>query len=217
MVNTTNTRQSDNLCRHCRPGLDFERFRGDLFQRQVATIPVGVGDIVVKEPVELCFVEDDHVVEQLSTHGGYPALRDAVLPRRPPSGAHNFHAPRFKFLGHDPAVLAVPVKDQVTRCCIERKALPVPTDDCLGFDDDEGLLEADNRVGDGSGLGRHGVDVSFVVLVVRTDVQRFIPDHECAASPGIKAHGALHAPRGKNLEHALGARADTFDTSVVTS
>ena len=81
MVNTTNAGQSDHLGRGCRPGLNFARFRGVLFQGQVAAILVVVPDIVVQEPAQLCFVEDDHMVQQLPADAGYPTLCDAVLPR----------------------------------------------------------------------------------------------------------------------------------------
>ncbi len=44
IVNATNTGRSDNLGRGCRPGLDFAWFKGVLFQRQLAAIPVMVRD-----------------------------------------------------------------------------------------------------------------------------------------------------------------------------
>ncbi len=81
MVNTTNAGQSDNLGRGCRPGLGFARFRGVLFQGQVAAILVVVPGIVLQEPAQVCFVEDDRMVQRLPADAGYPTLCDAVLPR----------------------------------------------------------------------------------------------------------------------------------------
>ncbi len=80
VVNSTNTGQSDNLGRGCRRGLDFARFRGVLFQGRVAAILVVVPDIVVQEPAQVCFVEDDRMVQRLPADAGYPTLCDAVLP-----------------------------------------------------------------------------------------------------------------------------------------
>ncbi len=69
MVNSTSARQSDNLGRGCRPGLDFARFRGVLVQRQVAAIAVVVCDVFGQEPAQMGFVENDHMGEQACTYG----------------------------------------------------------------------------------------------------------------------------------------------------
>src|SRR4030095_9661887 len=42
-----------------------------------------VVDILTDQPIEMGFVERDDVVEQLASTTAHPALRDAVLPRRP--------------------------------------------------------------------------------------------------------------------------------------
>ena len=81
MVNSTNTGQSDNLGRGCRPALDFAPFRGVLVQGQAAAIAVVVCDVFGQEPAQMGFVENDHMGEQLRTYGRNPALRHSVLPR----------------------------------------------------------------------------------------------------------------------------------------
>jgi hypothetical protein len=60
----------------------------------------------------VCLVEDDDVVQQLSTQGQYPALRDAVLARRAVAGEDRFCAGPLEPL-RDARELRIPVVDEV--------------------------------------------------------------------------------------------------------
>ena len=67
VVNSTNTRQSDDLGRGSRPGHDIALQGSILVECQVAAIDVETRDVLGQRAAQMSLVEDNNVVEQLST------------------------------------------------------------------------------------------------------------------------------------------------------
>ena len=55
--------------------------RGSLRQRKMRAVLVIITDVLVHEAFQMPFVENDHMVEQISAAVADPTLRNAVLPR----------------------------------------------------------------------------------------------------------------------------------------
>ena len=81
IVKATDLRKHDDfgLANRLRGGRPH-RWRA-LGETKVRPIVVVVGDEFGKQPLQLAFVEHDHVVEQIAPHGFNPSLGDPVLPR----------------------------------------------------------------------------------------------------------------------------------------
>ena len=49
-------------------------------QASADALVVVVGDIVPQQAMQMLFIQDDHVIQHLSTHASHPALCGSILP-----------------------------------------------------------------------------------------------------------------------------------------
>ena len=61
--------------------LPFTSGRSTLRQRKMRSIFVVVTDVLFHQPFHMALIENDHVVEQISSTAANPTHRDTVLPR----------------------------------------------------------------------------------------------------------------------------------------
>ena len=73
--------QRDNVRLCPRTLLHVSMHRRVFVESVVSPVLVIVPDIFLDQPTELLLVEDDDVIEKLSTYVAHPAFSDAVLPR----------------------------------------------------------------------------------------------------------------------------------------
>src|ERR1019366_1765960 len=63
--------------------LDIASHRRVAPERHVGAVRVVIRNICTKNPTQVVFAENDHVVDDLPTRGADPSLREPVLPRGP--------------------------------------------------------------------------------------------------------------------------------------
>ena len=59
---------------------DFTASRSFFLQSKMRPVVVVVADVFTHQALEMAFVQDDHMVEQVSTAVSYPAFGDTILP-----------------------------------------------------------------------------------------------------------------------------------------
>jgi hypothetical protein len=88
MMQAANPRQGDHLPE--RPRLDRASDRRVAVEPHGRAVLVGVGGVLADQVQEMTLTKHDHVIESLSTKGGYPPFRVAVLPGGSRRGAQRF-------------------------------------------------------------------------------------------------------------------------------
>src|ERR1035437_3419957 len=92
VMQTTESRQGDNLLspqrhRHC------HSTNGRVFPKsEMRPVLVVITNVIFEQSPQVPLIENDHVVEQVSTYAPDPALRHPVLPRTAKGGAHGLSA-----------------------------------------------------------------------------------------------------------------------------
>jgi len=79
------------------------------------TIFVVVTDVLVHQALQMEFIQDDHMVEQISSTVAYPAFSNTVLPRTPKAGPLWLNAQHLNRLDHLSVEVGGAIKDQILR------------------------------------------------------------------------------------------------------
>ncbi len=79
-MDAADTGQSNNLGLAGWVELNWSMFRAVLFECEVATVLVVVGNVACNQPAGVGFVQYNDMVEELSPEAAYPTFRDSVLP-----------------------------------------------------------------------------------------------------------------------------------------
>src|ERR1035441_7444332 len=147
---------------------DRTPFRSLLLQTEMRPVVVVVADELGHQPLEMAFVENDDVIEQVSAATTYEALRDSVLPRTAEAGPFRLDAEAFHRVNDFAAEVRRPVEDEVFGLHVIRKRLP----QLLGYPGTRRMLGdvavqdappvvADDKeaIQDTEGQSRHGEEV----------------------------------------------------------
>jgi hypothetical protein len=89
--------------------------RRSLRQREMRSIFVVVTDVLVHQAFQMPFIQDDHMVKQISSTASDPALGNTILPRTSETGSFRLDAQCLN--GTDDALTEVrsPIEDQILR------------------------------------------------------------------------------------------------------
>src|SRR6516162_10260993 len=101
-----------------RPWFDHPESRRLLLQGIMNAIVVVILEVISKQPTEMGFVQDDHVVQKFPPTTSHPTLRHAVLPGTAISRSDQLSAKVFQHRRHLSVELAVAVEDQILGCTI---------------------------------------------------------------------------------------------------
>src|ERR1043165_1237453 len=107
MMKTADTRQSHDFTRWRRARLNRPASRGRLFQSDVSSLIVIIGQIIAPQPTQMLFIEGNDVIEYLASNTADPALGDSVLPWAPSTRANRLDAARLEELEHTPTELCI--------------------------------------------------------------------------------------------------------------
>jgi hypothetical protein len=112
VVQSTESRQRDDLAQagDCRRGSSTTR--RVLSQSEMSSVFVVIADVFFQQPSQVSLVQNDHVVEQVSTHTSNLTLGDAVLPRTSKRGSYRLTAVLLDGPNDVSRALRVPVEDQ---------------------------------------------------------------------------------------------------------
>src|SRR5216684_3276539 len=97
--------------------------RGLLFQSEVRSVFVIVGDVIREKSLQMSLVQRDGVVEQLTATTANPALSHSILPRASNRRAHWRDLHRFDGGRHGESVLRVVIEYQKLWNSIVREGL----------------------------------------------------------------------------------------------
>src|SRR5215470_12357174 len=75
-------------------------------------VMVVVADVLGQEPFQMPLIQNDHMIQQVSTATSHPALRNTILPRATESGAHGPASHLCRGRHHVIAKLRVTVEQQ---------------------------------------------------------------------------------------------------------
>jgi hypothetical protein len=78
----------------------FTTGRRSLIQRKMRSVVVVVADVLIHEALQMPFIENDHVVEQIPAAVADPALGNAVLPRTAEAGLFRLDAEALHRIDH---------------------------------------------------------------------------------------------------------------------
>ena len=98
--------------------------RRSLRQRKMRAVLVIITDVLVHEAFQMPFVENDHMVEQISAAVPDPSLRNAVLPRASEAGLLGLDAEALHRLNHFAIELGAAIEDQIARRGVVRERFP---------------------------------------------------------------------------------------------
>jgi hypothetical protein len=94
-----------------------------LLRAEVSSIIVVVADVLIHEALQMSLVENDHVVEKISTTVADEALRDAILPWALKAGSFGFDVEAHAGLNDLYIEIGSSIENQITRRRIVRKRL----------------------------------------------------------------------------------------------
>jgi hypothetical protein len=104
---------SDDNALVCLLGLNGSTRRRLLVEPIVSSVFGIVMEVISTEPAQMGFVENDHVVQQISSAACHPSLRDPILPGALLGGADGLHAHRSDGCDHALRELGIPIQDQI--------------------------------------------------------------------------------------------------------
>ena len=78
---------------------------GLLSQSQMGAIVVIIPDVLSHEAFQMAFVQNDHMIQQISTAASHPALGHSILPRTTKCGANWLTSQRSSRIDHIAAEL----------------------------------------------------------------------------------------------------------------
>jgi len=89
----------------------------------MGSVVVKVADVLVHEALQMSFIQNDHMIEQISTAVSDPALSNTVLPRTSVAGPLRLDAKAIHRFDHFEVELRPSIKDKVTWCRVEGERL----------------------------------------------------------------------------------------------
>jgi len=98
--------------------------RRSLRQRKMRAVLVIITDVLVHEAFQMPFVENDHMVEQISAAVPDPSLRNAVLPRASEAGLLGLDAEARHGVDHLRIEAGAVIEDQIARRGVVRERFP---------------------------------------------------------------------------------------------
>ncbi len=104
-------------------GLNRSPLGGVLAQRKMRSGSVVVFEVRNKDPSQMSFIQDDHMVQAFAPHAADQAFRIRILPRASWRRDDLLHADRHHGRAERLPVCAVPVADQIPRRRVPRKGL----------------------------------------------------------------------------------------------
>ena len=115
---------------HCyNPAADFgvacwlSTGRRSLRQREMSSIVVIIADVIIHQSLQVPFIENDHMVEQIAAAITDPALGNAVLPRTSEAGPIGLDAEALHCVDNLFIELCAAIKDQIARSRIVGECL----------------------------------------------------------------------------------------------
>src|ERR1700730_1348680 len=87
----------------------------------MSPVLVVVADVLVHQPQQVPYVQNDDVIQQISSAISHPAFGDAVLPRASEVGLPGSDAEALHRADDLLVEVRSAIEDQITRCCIVRK------------------------------------------------------------------------------------------------
>ena len=100
-----------------------------LAQPEVPAVFLMVGDVLGEQPSQVPLVESNHMVQQLAAAAPGPTFGDTILPGTFERGPHVVYLEGSNGCRDLGPVFCVPVKDEKSGSCLERKRLPQLLDD----------------------------------------------------------------------------------------
>lgn len=104
MVQTAESRQGVNLASHRSAYRGWPTCWRILRESEVRPILMVVANVLGHQPLEVLLIQDDHVVQQVSSTTPHPALRDTVLPRTTEAGPLGLDAVALHSFDHNQAL-----------------------------------------------------------------------------------------------------------------
>src|ERR1700751_1306778 len=117
----------------------FTSCRRTLIQRKMRPVLVIVGDVFLHQTLQMSFVEDDHMVEQIASATPNPAFCDAILPRTSETRPRWLDTKAFHGTDHFSVKVDRSIEDQITGIEGYRAASSTPTSPPTNFDYDTEL------------------------------------------------------------------------------
>lgn len=113
MVQPTNARQRNDFCFRRGPRSDRPEQGHVLFETEMRSVLVIIGDVLLGKVNRMALVEDDDVIKELSSTTANPTLRHAVLPRTSIRRSTRLCIHRSDELDNMGAENAVPVENEM--------------------------------------------------------------------------------------------------------
>ena len=142
--------------------------RRSLRQRKMRAVLVIITDVLVHEAFQMPFVENDHMVEQISAAVPDPSLRNAVLPRASEAGLLGLDAEARHGVDHLRIEAGAVIEDQIARRGVVRERFPQLLSDPgarrmpghVAVEDAPPIMRNDEKaVKNAEGERRHGEEV----------------------------------------------------------
>jgi hypothetical protein len=95
-----------------------------LRQREMRSILMVVADVLFHEAFQVPLIENNHMIEQISSTAADPAFRDAILPRASETGSFGFDAEALHGSGDIFIEIRGPVENQIPRRGIVGECFP---------------------------------------------------------------------------------------------
>ena len=87
--------------------------RSTFRQREMSSVVMIVTDVLFHQPLEVPFIHNDHMVEQVPTTASDPALSDAILPRSSETGSLRLDTETLHAADHFAIKVRGPVENQI--------------------------------------------------------------------------------------------------------
>ena len=123
MMKTADASQGQRSARFGRAWLNRPARRCRLFQAEVRSVCVVVGDVFTPESPEVLIVQRDYVIEYFAANTADPALRHSILPGAPNTGANRFEGTGLQKLHNIAAELRVMIEQDVAIGTGKRQSL----------------------------------------------------------------------------------------------
>jgi hypothetical protein len=97
--------------------------RRSLRQRQMRSVVMVIADVIIHEPFQVAFIEDDHMIKQVPTTIADPSFGNAVLPRALETGSLWLNAEALYCADDFFVEVRAAIEDQILRCRVVGKGL----------------------------------------------------------------------------------------------
>src|ERR1700751_960566 len=196
----------------------FTSCRRTLIQRKMRPVLVIVGDVFLHQTLQMSFVEDDHMVEQIASATPNPAFCDAILPRTSETRPRWLDTKAFHGTDHFSVKVDRSIEDQITGRGIVGKCLaqllnhpgtvwmlgqvemenPSP----VMCNDEEAIEHAESKC-------RHGKEIhrgDRLSVIVQKNRPPFCGLRISRCFPHPAENGPLGDPKAKHIQFPINAR-----------